>query len=484
MLMALACRFKLICRKFRNDVAGAVLPIFALMSVLILVIAGSGIDYARAVNAKQVMANAMDAASLAVASQLSTTVMDDDEISKMLKEVFEANLSSLNLKKLAVTNLEFAVDPNEGLIKVSSTISVPTYFIGIGGIGPDHLDVDVNSEVTYSKFDVELTLVLDVTGSMGKDENDIKALRKASSDLVNVLLPEDIPESDSKVRISVVPYSQGVNLGSDAALVSNGTAEDNCVTERGGDGQFKDLPYNYGSDVEGDDPTVTTFFGGGDTKCPPVNPLMPLTSDRDDLLEAIKKLQADNGTAGQVGIAWGWYTLSPDWTNLWPSDSDPAPYSDDDVLKFAVIMTDGDFNEHYDYVEDTNPWTQDCTNGHYETEEYSYWSWRYRRMVKGTKQVWVEDCVSRYYWDETYLWKSTYDDPPAVRARAICDAMKEKEIEIFSIYFDTGIVGYGPKLMDYCASDEDNYYEATSPENLIEAFGNIAKKIQAIYLSK
>ena len=55
-------------------------------------------------------------------------------------------------------------------------------------------------------------------------------------------------------------------------------------------------------------------------------------------------------------MAWGWYLLSPNWGYLWPSASQPAPYSDLDVLdargdpllrKIVILMTDGDFNTAY-----------------------------------------------------------------------------------------------------------------------------------------
>lgn len=39
--------------------------------------------------------------------------------------------------------------------------------------------------------------------------------------------------------------------------------------------------------------------------------------------------------------------LSPDFGYLWPSESQPAAYGADDLLKIAVLMTDGEFNTPY-----------------------------------------------------------------------------------------------------------------------------------------
>ena len=461
-------------RRFRRNVEASILPIFGMMVFVVVVVAGAGIDYGRAINNREVMANALDAAALAVATSLSTSVMTDAEIGTMLRQTFEANLTSMGYPDAAIANMTFDVDPDEGVVDVTSTIAVPTYFINIGNIGPEAINVSVNTEVNYSKFDVELALVLDVTGSMG---GDMVALKDASTELLNTLIPDGTPESDSKVRISVVPYSQGVNLGLDAATVTNGSASGTCVTERMAPGNYTDDAYDYKAADEDDDPAVTYYFGGGSNRCP-LSPVQPLTANRRTLETSIAGLVANGGTAGQTGIAWGWYSLSPNWTNVWPADSAPEAYSNDDVLKFAVVMTDGDFNQQYDFVQDG----QTCSGGHWETRMVWRWTWSGWRQVQ--ENVWVEDCVPRYRWRETYLNPARYDDQPSVRARAICDAMQDSGIEIFSIYFDTGGAGFGDDLMEACASSPQNFYTADSRDDLINAFGNIAKKIQAIYLAK
>ena len=79
--------------------------------------------------------------------------------------------------------------------------------------------------------------------------------------------------------------------------------------------------------------------------------MIPLTADRAALIKAIKALEASGGTAGQTGVVWGWNSLSPNYANLWPAESEPVSYDDDQVLKFAVIMTDGDNNRHYRFTE-------------------------------------------------------------------------------------------------------------------------------------
>lgn len=46
---------------------------------------------------------------------------------------------------------------------------------------------------------------------------------------------------------------------------------------------------------------------------------------------------------GHVGIAWAWYTLSPEWSGVWPNESDPLPMDVEEFRKVMVIMSDGSF---------------------------------------------------------------------------------------------------------------------------------------------
>ena len=429
-----------------KDRKGVVLPITGVMIFLLIVMAGAGVDYGRAINQREVMANALDSAALAVASQLSTSVMTDGEIGKMLKDVFKANLSSLGYEDQALQNFTHKVFPDQGVVEVSSSISVPTYFIHLQGIGPEEITVTVNAEVNYSKFDVELALVLDVTGSM---DWAISHLKDAAESVVNTLIPAG--SNDPKIRISIVPYSGGVNLDSYAETVT-ANLSDKCVTERIGSEKYTDASY------------VSQPFGDGSGTLRGIecsdSVIQPLTHNRNALLDAIEDMETDGWTAGQTGIAWGWYTLSPYWKQLWPAESEPASYQDvtsGDVLKFALIMTDGDFNTFYNQVNwKENKCLKKKSNGDYKGTCYS-----------GTNKYWIEKSGGQ----------------SSNRAKKFCDEMKKSDISMYSVYFGNKPSSSGAKIMQYCA-DDGSYYQATSSADLINAFGNIARRIQAIYLAK
>ncbi|MEP5419069.1 MAG: pilus assembly protein TadG-related protein, partial [Roseibium sp.] len=58
-----------------RDQRAAVLPIFGMMFIFLVVVAGAAIDISRAVSAREKLSYAIDAAALSVATDLSTTLL-------------------------------------------------------------------------------------------------------------------------------------------------------------------------------------------------------------------------------------------------------------------------------------------------------------------------------------------------------------------------------------------------------------------------
>jgi len=87
-------------------------------------------------------------------------------------------------------------------------------------------------------------------------------------------------------------------------------------------------------------------FSTGYTTCENSAPV-PLTANKDVLKAHVNSLTAGGGTAGHLGIAWGWYLISPKWKSVWPSASEPWGYDEVNVTKAIILMTDGDFNSQH-----------------------------------------------------------------------------------------------------------------------------------------
>ncbi|MEK9660324.1 MAG: hypothetical protein VW644_01065 [Alphaproteobacteria bacterium] len=82
-------------------------------------------------------------------------------------------------------------------------------------------------------------------------------------------------------------------------------------------------------------------------------PITSLINSRPDLHVAINEMMPwhRGGTMANLGLAWAWRTLSPDWRGLWGGDTPPhLPLDYDEPLmdKVVVLLTDGN-NEWYDW---------------------------------------------------------------------------------------------------------------------------------------
>lgn len=208
-----------------------------------------------------------------------------------------------------------------------------------------------------------------------------------------------------------------------------------CVTERGVN-PFNDLPPS------------TTYVGrnyptGND--CPD-SPIIPLTTDEQTLVDAIEDFSAEGTTAGSLGILWSWYMLSPNFGYVWPTGQSPEPYDTPELLKAAIIMTDGEFNTvHYEGVLSRNSNIGNSSTRHEN---------------------------------------NAHNGLPYVQAKAYCDAMHQREITVYTVGFDIGAGTPAADVMSYCASEPENYFPAENGDDLKDAFRQIARNISELRLTQ
>lgn len=137
-----------------------------------------------------------------------------------------------------------------------------------------------------------------------------------------------------------------------------------CVTERT---NTTDRSLNYTDAAPGTSSWIGAYNGGSsaksnyssDGKCNVAGrelaPVIPLTNSRSTLQAFFNGPNGNGpliggGTPGHLGTAWAWYLLSPNWSSVWPTA--PAAYNSTTTKKYAILMTDGEYNEAY-YVNDT-----------------------------------------------------------------------------------------------------------------------------------
>ncbi|MDJ0615080.1 MAG: pilus assembly protein [Rhizobiaceae bacterium] len=361
--MKAASSFSKKINEFRHDTSGSVFTIAALMLFAIIVSSGIAIDYTRMVGKKSKMDSALDAAVLAAGVEMTKGVTDQGQIRQVFENFFYANvqnsgdIGSINNSNIQVSS--FSADPQTGRVSAEVTSSINATLMQVAGYST--LDITSSASSVFDQKDVEVTMMLDVTGSMRGQR--IADLKVAARDAVDILLPS---ASTQGVRIGLVPYASSVNAGSFASTVtsgnntqvarlggfvtSNNVLTNNCVSGRGGRDATTDA-YYFGAPLGSDSRTVNGALQPVRRKCP-IATVQPLTNDRAELKRQIGKYVADGYTAGHLGIAWSYYLLSENWRDLFNNANKPASYGDD-VQKIAILMTDGKFNTAYEGISGT-----------------------------------------------------------------------------------------------------------------------------------
>jgi len=208
-----------------------------------------------------------------------------------------------------------------------------------------------------------------------------------------------------------------------------------CVTERTGDDAFTAAPPS--------DSPVGFHYPSASSNCP-VNQLVPLTSDRNLLSSSINALTTNGTTAGNIGAEWGWYTLSPDFGAIFPADSVPAAYNEPRMQKFAVFMTDGEFN------------TAHC-NGVLSQDSA------------------VSSSGERINCNAT-------NGTSFAQFAEQCTGMKNNGVKIYTVGFEVGGSTTVRDALIACASGPQNAYFATGAEELTSVFQQIARSINEVRL--
>jgi len=215
-------------------------------------------------------------------------------------------------------------------------------------------------------------------------------------------------------------------------------ATNNCVTERTGPNRYTDVS-----------PSTTPMginYPNSNNACASAE-IMPLTSNRTALNARIASLTSPAGTtAGQIGFAWGWYMLSPNFASLWSGEGRPAAYDPETVLKVAILMTDGEFNTHY------------C-NG---------------VIASNASGVTSGDRINC----------AAPNGDGFAQAEAMCDAMKAEGIVVYAVGFDLGGVAGAADVLEDCASSPGHFFNADNGTELREAFQQIGRAIQQLRLTR
>lgn len=417
-------------KSFASDKRGNIAIIFAFVLTPLIGMIGLSIDGLRAYNAAETAHNALDAAALAAAKAMAEQDLDPDEVAEVAKKFFAANVQgSRKVSDSVYEALDVQADPATGNVTLSVKTHVPTTFAAIFNV--DKLTVNRSSTVAAGLNDIDLGLMLDVTGSM-RQRGKLDAMKNATYDLIDMIIPDG--RKESRVRIALAPYSEQVNAGRFAPRVSDARNRSGCVTERNGPHANSDAPPVRGSQfhviTDAEKERYTEETRRRNLICPPAE-IEPLTSDAERLKRIVSGYRANGYTAGHLGIQWAWNLISPRWSAIWPGGSTPEPYDRKGVIKAVVLMTDGEFNTAY-----SGSWSR-----------------------SGMKR-------------ESYA-----------NTGELCDNIKAENVLVFSVAFDLDDASAERALQD-CSSGAGYFHRAENEEELRMAYRDIAIKLTELRIAK
>lgn len=315
---------------FSKDERGATAMIFALMAVVLVVMAGLAMDLQRGVGADNRLQASLDASALAAAKALEDSSMSDAEIAAIAQTTFDANLVG-GSSDLVCQPLSVRIERDSGKVFTNADCGIPTTVGNLVQVNTIGVTEASTARAAITKLDV--AMMLDVSGSMQGDK--IRDLKDAASSAIDMLINERTGE---RVRVGFNTYSTSVNAGAYLNQVvdtSRRGPRTSCVSERTGSWAWRD-----------DAPGYNRWLGSHASSCP-ASSVEPLTGDTARLKREIAKFKADGMTAGHIGVAWAWYLISPEWASVWPAASKPHDYDAPHTKKAVILMTDGEFNTEY-----------------------------------------------------------------------------------------------------------------------------------------
>lgn len=349
---------------FLRDESGVMAPHILIFFFLMLLVGGIAVDLMRFENKRVAVQQTMDRATLAAAS------LENDLQPKQVVESYFATAGvESELDEVVVVQAM-----NSRTVKAKAKVHSDNYFMSM--MNTPYLEADNRSQAEQRVTNVEISLVLDISGSMASN-NRINNLKTAASEFIDTVLDQD---TENKISISIVPYNGQVNLGPVLFSKFNVTNAHGNVDKRE-DSYCLDLPTStYGSTalsrttplpqtpfVDSWSSTTQgtsyvaitgpTISGGlySNMWCQPNDKTYVSVhrNDRTKLKSQINNLIAVGATSIDLGLKWGAMLLDPSSRSIVSEMSAagevpgyfstrPAAYGDKETLKVIVLMTDGE----------------------------------------------------------------------------------------------------------------------------------------------
>jgi Flp pilus assembly protein TadG len=349
-------------RHFRRSEDGSAIIFTLFLLSVLLIVAGYAVDTMRFENKRARLQATLDRAVLAAADLDQTLPCED-----VVRDYFDKS-DLLD----EITSITCTESLNGRTVEATAALEMNTLFMQ----GTDQLVAPASGAATEFISDVEIVLVLDVSGSM-RSNSRLVNLRAAAQEFVNEVLEND---EEDRISVAIVPFNAQVNLGPTLfnayanVFDEHGLSNLHCVdlpTSAWNDPSISpstSMPQAAHFDANSSTTRNTSYYA-------PQAPVFSTTSSINDAVPTCKPwtenfvrlpsqnitqmqtqlnlLRGDGNTSIYLGMKWGLALLDPASRPIITSaisagqvpatlSGRPFDYDREDTMKVLVLMTDGE----------------------------------------------------------------------------------------------------------------------------------------------
>ena len=493
---------------FWTDVTGSMTIYICMLFVVMLSFFGIAFDLIRYESARTHVQAQLDIATISAASLRH--VESPSNIVHGYLDV--ANLDpSVNIRIL--DEIDTA---SHRMVEVSASQTVDTIFMRSFGVFD--MDLEIISAAEERVPDVELSVVIDVSNSMGNGGRLTSLVPALTSFYTSVLASNDVV-NPNRVSISTIPYDMQVNAGKELYEAAHGAAEHQLsFCSEWTDAAYAQTGFSTDEQVQAVHAAYknsNTNSGVWDIDLPhcseeEYDQILPFSKDLNALTDQLNAMKSRGSTSLDTAAKWGVALLDPasrpvinHLSTLWdgagnPEDRQsvdpgfsqrPVDWNHESTQKVMLIITDGqNVAEHrvkpaFRTDDATNPshvWYNPGENNVSFVEKTAA-GWERMTWKKMWQKVPLETLILETggalgdYWDTV---DSTTKD---TRFDLICSAAKDKGIVIFSIAY--GASAKGQESLRDCATN-DAFYHTAEPGDIEEIFAEVGAAVEKLKLTK
>ncbi len=530
---------------------GAIMPMVVVLFLTMVVMSGMAVDFMRHEAARADLQNALDRGVLAATALTQTLAQkeagkSDAQLAEEKKELILSYMKSRTFRSsgpVVEVSIPDDLEDYESAVSASATYSMDTFFLKVAGFG--QLEVPARSYAEQRRLDVEVALVLDVSGSMllssavpvdpgnpgGEKKIRLEAMKDAVTEFASNLFND---QSKGQTLVSVVPYTSNTSAnafmaqhyelqpvkdflalhdysycfqfdveGSGSSNQVKNNPDYSMVEIRRGSGTHQHVQQQHFPEASAWQGS-TYFDGEHRYGCPlPVNRILPYADNAADVTNMVAAMEAENFTATYSGVKWGAALLDTSSQSLVTAmvdhttgptdprasealdasyDGWPRDFDVPTTRKYLIIMSDGRNTRQKRIVRDADYYTP--TPGATEAELAD------------------EQAARLSQWNEAWSYDSNdglVDAQDVVNTlegdtlnKMTCDAIKAKagdgNLTVFTIAYalsddDTG--NKARNVLQDCASDaETDFFDIGAGDDPSVAFDAIQTRLTLLKLAQ